>query len=75
MKQLLSTCLNWRFNVVAFIGLIGFFMACDETNRELLSFLAVKAGAVCIIFTAYRLAKYWNGKGYFKGLKTICKED
>lgn len=42
MKQLLSTFLNWRFNVVAFIGLIGFFMACDESDRELLSFLAVK---------------------------------
>lgn len=75
MKQLLSTCLNWRFNVVSFIGLIGFFMACDETNRELLSFLAVKACSVFIMFIAYRLAKYWNGKGYFKGLENICKED
>lgn len=75
MKQLLSVYLNWRFDIVAFIGMIGFLMACDETDRELLSFFAVKAGAACIMLTAYRLAKYWNGKGYFKDIEKFCDEE
>lgn len=74
MKQLLSIYLNWRFDFVAFLGFVALIMACDETERTILSFLMVKAAAIAMVFATYRLAKYWHARGYFNDIEEFCKE-
>lgn len=75
MNKLFYVYTNIRFNIVALLGIVAFIMMCDETDRSLLSFFGIKAIAVGIALLAFRLAKYWHAKGYFKDVEEACKEE
>lgn len=75
MNKNFSIYLNWRLHIIFGLGFVALIMACDETERALLSFFAIKAAAACLGITAYRLAKYWHSKGYFNDVDEFCSEE
>ncbi len=77
MKELFTPFTNWRVHVLAALALVALVLLASESSDDtsLLTMLSVKAAGFAIAYAAYRLGRYWDGKGKINELMQLAKEE
>lgn len=74
MKKYMTIFLNWRLNLLMVIGMASLIFLAGDTE-DMSAFIWSKAVGLTLLYTCYRLGKYWDGKGKFDDLKALADED
>lgn len=74
MKKYMTIFLNWRLNVLMIIGMASLIFLAGDTD-DMSAFLWSKALGLTLLYTCYRLGKYWDKKGKLNELEAFADED